>query len=97
MPGLVQASQSVMDVLLGVLARDPAPPRPAPSGALAAQLTEWAATRGAGADASTALRAVRVWSRVHGLVSLEIGGSFASMGVDADLLLDEELRALVQR
>ena len=39
-------------------------------------------------------RAIVVWSRLHGLVSLEIEGNFASMGVDAELLLDEEIAAL---
>jgi AcrR family transcriptional regulator len=31
-------------------------------------------------------RAVTLWSRVHGHVSLEIEGNFASMGLDADRL-----------
>ncbi len=32
-------------------------------------------------------RAVTVWSRVHGHVSLEIEGNFASMGLDPEALL----------
>ena len=48
-----------------------------------------AARRGA------ALRPVLVWSRLHGLVSLELGGNFASMGLDADELFEAELRALL--
>jgi AcrR family transcriptional regulator len=40
------------------------------------------------------LRAITLWSRVHGLVSLEIEGNFASMGVDPDLLYAEEFAAL---
>jgi hypothetical protein len=31
---------------------------------------------------------------VHGFVSLEIAGHYASMGVDPDLLFEAELRAL---
>lgn len=39
-------------------------------------------------------RAVGVWARLHGLVSLEIAGNFASMGLDADALFEAELAAL---
>jgi AcrR family transcriptional regulator len=39
--------------------------------------------------------AVRTWSRLHGFVSLEIGGNFASMGLDADALFDAEVAALL--
>ncbi|GAB3697442.1 TetR-like C-terminal domain-containing protein [Mariniluteicoccus flavus] len=38
--------------------------------------------------------AVAVWSRVHGFVSLEIGGAYAAMGMDADALFEDEVRAL---
>ena len=31
-------------------------------------------------------RAVTLWSRLHGHVSLEIEGNFASMGLDPDVL-----------
>src|SRR4051794_32837295 len=35
--------------------------------------------------------AVLVWARLHGFVSLEIGGNFASMGLDADALFERAL------
>jgi AcrR family transcriptional regulator len=35
--------------------------------------------------------AVVLWSRLHGFVSLEIGGNFASMGLDADALFRRAL------
>jgi AcrR family transcriptional regulator len=35
--------------------------------------------------------AVVLWSRLHGFVSLEIGGNFASMGLDADALFTRAL------
>ncbi|WP_167132815.1 TetR/AcrR family transcriptional regulator [Paramicrobacterium chengjingii] len=38
--------------------------------------------------------AVRVWSRLHGFVSLELGGAYAAMTVDADALFDTELTVL---
>jgi len=31
-----------------------------------------------------------MWTRLHGFVSLEIGGNFASMGLDADGLFAAE-------
>jgi AcrR family transcriptional regulator len=38
-------------------------------------------------------RAVTLWSRMHGHVSLEIEGNFASMGLDADALFAATLSA----
>jgi AcrR family transcriptional regulator len=38
-------------------------------------------------------RAVAVWSRVHGHVSLEIEGNFASMGLDAEALYEATLNS----
>lgn len=35
------------------------------------------------------------WSRLHGLIALEINGQFASMGFDPQLLLDREIDAIV--
>jgi hypothetical protein len=65
-----------------------------PTRPLAAELTRWATTRGAGTDPATALRAVLAWSRLHGFVSLEIAGNYASMGIDPDRLFEAELRRL---
>lgn len=39
-------------------------------------------------------RAMRAWWRLHGFVSLEIEGNFASMGVNADRLFRAEVGAL---
>ncbi len=91
---LVDASQAAMNQLLGVLRElgdhPPAPP-PRP---LAAQLSAWAQAHVPGIDPATALRAVLVWSRLHGLVSLEIAGNFASMGVDPDQVFEAQLATL---
>ncbi|WP_193103280.1 TetR/AcrR family transcriptional regulator [Brachybacterium sp. FME24] len=38
--------------------------------------------------------AVRVWSRLHGFVSLELGGAYNAMSVDADALFDAEIDVL---
>jgi hypothetical protein len=61
---------------------------------LAAQLSIWAARRAGHADAATALSAVLTWSRLHGFVSLEIAGNYASMSIDPDGLFEAELHAL---
>jgi hypothetical protein len=35
------------------------------------------------------------WSWLHGLVSLEIEGNYASMGLDPELLFDFEVTAIL--
>jgi AcrR family transcriptional regulator len=91
---LVAASQAAMDALLGVLRdignRAPAPPGPP----LASELTAWARAHGFDVDPAIALRAVLIWSRLHGLVSLEIGGNFASMGIDPGPVFETQLATL---
>jgi AcrR family transcriptional regulator len=46
-------------------------------------------------DPALFLRALITWSRLHGVVSLEIGGNFASMGLDAERMYDIEIDALL--
>jgi hypothetical protein len=65
------------------------PPQP-----LASQLAAWAQPHHPGLDPATALRAVLIWGRLHGLVSLEIAGNFASMGIDPGHLFEAELFTL---
>jgi AcrR family transcriptional regulator len=91
---LVAASQAGMSQLLAVLrelgdSAAPAPPQP-----LASQLTAFARVHDPDIDPATALRALLIWSRLHGLVSLEIAGNFASMGIDPDQIFEAELRTL---
>ena len=91
---LVAASQAAMNQLLSVLRelgdRTAAPP-PQP---LASQLTAWAHAHDPGIGPATALRAVLTWSRLHGLVSLEIAGNFASMGIDPNQVFEAQLATL---
>lgn len=93
-PALVEAAQASMAVLLDVLT--PLAPRlPAPGSAeLARQLERVAGGSGDATDPGVALAAVRLWSRLHGLVGLELGGNTSSMGLDVGLLLDVEVAAL---
>lgn len=91
---LVEASQAAMDLLVGVLRelgdRTTAPP----SRALARQLAAWTQASALNADPAVALHAVVIWSRLHGLVSLEIAGNFTSMGIDPAQIFEAQLAAL---
>ena len=87
---LVTAAQHSMDVLL-----DRIPAGPAPDPELAAQISEWARRRGRdGVDPAAAMRAFTAWSRLHGVVMLEIEGNYASMGLDPDRLFALEVASL---
>ena len=95
-PRLVAAAQEAMNILLGVLtdlAPDPADPHP---GQLDGQFASWAENRDIGGlNPVLALRGVTTWSRLHGMVSLEIEGNWASMGLDPELLFDTEVAAII--
>jgi AcrR family transcriptional regulator len=93
---LVDAAQKAMTTLLDLL-RDLETHhgiRP-PNRTLARQLDNWLRERGVGVDPAVALRAVITWARLHGLVSLEIGGSFDSMGIEAERIFETEVSALL--
>jgi AcrR family transcriptional regulator len=90
---LVEASWAAMHLLLDVL-REFGPGASKFSQPRAAELTAWAQQRIQGIDPSTALHAVLIWSQLHGIVSLEIAGNFASMGIDADQLFEIQLTAI---
>jgi AcrR family transcriptional regulator len=91
---LVEASWAAMRQLLDVL-RGFAAGAGEPSEPLAAELTAWAQPHCSGTDAPTALRAVLIWSQLHGIVSLEIAGNFASMSIDAQQLFEAQLAAIM--
>jgi len=91
---LIDASWQAMNPLLGILRElgdHAAAPPPEP---LASQLAAWAQPHDPGTSPAAALRAVLVWSRLHGIVSLEIAGNFASMGIDPGQLFEIQLAAL---
>ncbi len=89
-PRLVAAATEAMRVLLTVAgSRDPG------DESLTAQLEAWAGSRGlTGIAPGRALDAIIGWSRLHGLVSLEIEGNWAAMGLDPDRLFAREVDAL---
>jgi AcrR family transcriptional regulator len=94
---IVAASEEAMATLLAVLAETgDAPVSTAPPGrTLARELRAWSHERGADASPALALRAITLWARLHGHVSLEIGGNFRSMGLDADALFEAALPGIV--
>lgn len=89
-PRLVAAATEGMRVLLTVAgSRDPG------DESLERQLGAWAGSRGLpGVAPGQALDAITGWSRLHGLVSLEIEGNWAAMGLDPDRLFAREVDAL---
>ena len=91
---IVAASQEVMNPLLSVLRELGGRTAPDPPQPLASQLAAWVQAHDPGIDRATALRAVLIWSCLHGLVSLEIAGNFASMGIDADQIFEAQLATL---
>jgi hypothetical protein len=91
---LVEASQAAMNLLLSVL-RDLGNNTSAPpSEPLATQLAAWAQASAFDGDPAVGLRAILIWSGLHGLVSLEIAGNFTSMGIDPDEVFEAQLPAL---
>lgn len=99
--GTVPAAHRSMLTILGAIAdlTPEATTGPGPSRGLDRQLERWARSRAADSPppAGALLLGVLAWTRLHGLVSLEIEGVFASMDVDPVLLFDVEVEELVRR
>ena len=91
---LVEAAQASMKILLGVLREAGDPTATPPAEPLASQLSAWAHRHDLDIDPAIALCGVLVWSRVHGLVSLEIAGNFESMGIDPGQVFENQLATL---
>jgi AcrR family transcriptional regulator len=86
---LVAASQEAMNVLLEVLAGTTPGAGEGRPGQLDRQVASWLHDRHVTTvTPMLARQAVVIWSRLHGLVSLEIDGNFASMGLDPKLLFE---------
>jgi AcrR family transcriptional regulator len=89
---LAAAARSLMAILLRVLA-DLGPE--GDSGTRTYQNEEVLAARAAGA--AEFRLAVSVWSCLHGIVSLELGGGLTAMTMDVDALFEYELEVLLDR
>lgn len=93
---LVAAAQALMEVVVGVvhdLRVDDTPTAGDLSPALRRHDKVFADR---GVDPGAFQRAVTAWSRLHGIVSLELGGNFAAMHLDADALYDREVDGLLE-
>jgi AcrR family transcriptional regulator len=95
---LVEAASRSMAILLSALARAAPgrPVRPPLSDSLAAQLSACATGPGGDiGDPDVLYRGIIAWTRLYGLVALEIDGAFQSMGIDAAALYRREVEALI--
>ncbi|MET8851507.1 TetR/AcrR family transcriptional regulator [Amycolatopsis sp. NPDC004625] len=84
-------SFEVMAVLIEACAETGDGP-PTPFGAHLETHRDWAG--GHPAPPAVLHRALSFWTRLHGVLSLELAGHFAGMGFDPDLLITEELAGL---
>lgn len=89
------AAQRCMNVFLGVVAEAGEPPVPPLPAALDQQLRCW--NGGGQHRISTGVLHFGLvwWSRLHGLISLELGQHLAATGVDAALLYRSEIEAML--
>ncbi|MFF8536520.1 TetR/AcrR family transcriptional regulator [Streptomyces sp. SAS_267] len=88
---LVEAAQPAMAVLLDAVSALAEPVPPLTPGA-AAQFTEWRERHGfEDVTEAVAARSTLLWAHLHGIVTLEIEGNFASMGIDPSSLYEAEV------
>ncbi|MFJ6294397.1 TetR/AcrR family transcriptional regulator [Streptomyces griseoviridis] len=91
-------SQEIMAVLLDTCVREPgAPAAEEPEAPFAAHLRDhraWA--QGHPAPPAVLHRALSLWVRVQGVLSLELAGQFAGMGFDTDAFFEAEMADAVK-
>jgi AcrR family transcriptional regulator len=93
---IASAAQRCMDVFLGVVAEAGEPPAPPLPATLDQQIRRW----NGGEEQRTLPAAVLHfglvwWSRLHGLISLELGRHLAATEVDTALLYRTEIEAML--
>lgn len=98
-PGrVVQAAQRSMDVFLAVLSQFEPPADAGLTRALEKQIRTWAQrSRTPDLPTGTLYLGLSCWSRLHGLISLELGHHLHATGIDPRLLYQAEIRALLSR
>lgn len=89
----IHGGMRVLIAAAAALAGEPAPS----DGPLDAALSAWSRRRADpdGIPPAVLRVAVLAWTRLHGLVGLELTGAFGQMGVDPVLLVDHEVARLV--
>jgi AcrR family transcriptional regulator len=95
---IIPAATRSMNVLLTALAGlSTSPPPPVSDTVLETQLEQWGARQDPGTiPAAGNLRlGLAAWTRLHGIISLEIDGFFAQVGVDPARLYDSEIDHLI--
>jgi AcrR family transcriptional regulator len=94
---LLTAIYGGMDVLIGALVELGGPTESVGvADDLEAGLRDWFAQRSSRVVPPRILRAaVFTWTRLHGIVSLEVSGAFAAMGIDPRLLIEAEIEAVL--
>jgi len=94
---VIPAAQRAMTVILDAIAGLPRSRKPTPElpAELRAELEAWTERVGGPLrPPATLLRGVVFWSRLHGMISLELDGHLASMQLDAELVYRAELAEL---
>jgi len=90
-----------MAVLLAGLADlDPNTPRPTVTdSALRSEIQHWGKTRAGDQvkDPGVLLLGLLTWSRLHGILSLEIEGFYDQVGVSPELLYESEIEHLIDQ
>jgi AcrR family transcriptional regulator len=95
---VVPAAQRSMDVFLAALGQFEPPAAAGLPGGLEQQLRTWARrSPGPAWPAGTLYLGLSWWSRLHGLVSLELGHHLRATGIDPRLLFQAEVQSLLRR
>lgn len=95
---IIPAAQRPMSVILATLADIDTGPGHATvtDTALRRQLASWAQnTNEPHKDPAVLLLGLTAWTRVHGILSLEIEGIFTQMGIDPERLYEAEIKQLI--
>lgn len=92
-PETLNAANRTMVAVLSAVGTDPAPPT---RGRLHRQVATWGERMGFGQLTPRQIHwGITVWTRLHGVLSLEVAGQFALTGIDPELLYRVEVDALV--
>ncbi|MCX4744799.1 TetR/AcrR family transcriptional regulator [Kitasatospora sp. NBC_01287] len=90
--GTTAVAAEIMDLLISAFAALP-PAAPVPFDDYLATHRDWAG--GHPAPAAVLRRALTFWTRLHGLISLQVAGHFAGMGFDPERFFEAEVDQLL--